>query len=95
MCNTTVCVLKPDGIVTCEPLGHVVRVDECNFGRLRKTMAPQHLDVGPRDQKNGSTPKGSSRDCIYRLVSTTWDERVGGQEWSKMLSNADGTTDDG
>ena len=34
MCDTIVAVLESDGVMSREPLGHVVCIEECNVGRV-------------------------------------------------------------
>ena len=71
---------------------HVVRVEESSSGSSGQAVAAEHLDVCPGDEEDRCTAILSSSDGVDGLVTAGGHDRVRGEEGSKVLSHAYGST---
>lgn len=80
MGHTSVRVLVPQVIVARQTVGHVVRVEQSDLGRIGEALTTEHLNVGPGDEENRGAAVGRGGDGIDGLVASSCDDGVRGEE---------------
>src|SRR5262249_45029884 len=88
MRNAAMRPLIEQRIVTLEPLGNVIGVQDGSLRCREEAIAAHHDDVGPRNRQDGSRAKRRGADGPD-LCGFARPFRVTGQEWRKMLFHAD------
>ena len=78
-------------VVVLKALAHVVGVEDGRLCGLLEASAAHHLDVGVRDRENGRRRERGRSDGANGLFTTGGDDRVGGEEGSKVRLDTDGS----
>jgi hypothetical protein len=78
-------------VLALEALGHVVGVKNGLHSSLLEALSAHKVNVDPRDGKNRAAAKRSGGDRANSIGTTGLDDRMAGEERSKVLSNTDGS----
>src|SRR5262249_62046812 len=88
MCDAALRLLVEQRIVTLEPLGNVISVQDRSLRCREQAIAAHHDDVSPRKRQDRSRAKRRGADGPY-LCGFARPFRVTAQERRKMLFHAD------
>jgi hypothetical protein len=89
--DSPVLVGKSKVVVRLQPLGDVVGVQQSNLGDLSETLSAEHLDVRPGNGVDRCRAERRGGDGGDGLFAAGLDERVRGEERSKVRFARDGT----
>ena len=89
--HTAVFAFVENGKMRLEALGHVVGIENGNFGRMLESRCAHHANIHPRNRQNARAAPRGLGDLADRLSAAGLDDAVSGQEGREVRGNADRT----